>query len=137
MHRAIHSPKDDPSRVKDFEEAAQWYLKAAEALPEDDWYHSEFLQKYLECLCFLERPLRDTLPICQLIQKALGQALEIWSMPPFGAALKAILEQVKDFEDRYNQEIASGKCTLESIGELPPIKPPAREPRVSIRYRDN
>jgi hypothetical protein len=136
LQKAIHSPKDDPGRITDFEEAAQWYLRAAKTLPEDEEQHSEFLQKHLECLCFLERPLRDTLPVCQRIRKALDQALDIW-MPPFGAALQAILDQVKDFEDKYNQEIADGKCTLDSVGELAAIKRPPRGPRVPVRLRDD
>ena len=137
LQKATHSSEDDPSRTTDFKEAAKYYLDAANALPEDEQQHSQFLQKHLECLCFLKRPLRDTVPLCQRIRKALDQALDIWSMPPFGAVLEVTLDQVRAFEDTYNQQIADGKCTLDSVGELPEIKQPPREPRVSVRLKDD
>ncbi|RXW11559.1 hypothetical protein EST38_g14296 [Candolleomyces aberdarensis] len=135
LQKAINSPKDDPEKNLSFERAAKYYLDAAQAFPEDDEQHSRFLQKHLECLCFLKRPLRETLPLCQRIRKALDQAFDIWSIPPYGDILKVTLDQVKYFEGKYNQQIADGECTLDSIGELPKMKQPPKPPSVDIQVR--
>ncbi|RXW11558.1 hypothetical protein EST38_g14297 [Candolleomyces aberdarensis] len=136
LGKAIKSSKNDAEKNLNFERAAKYYLDAAQAFPEDEEQHSRFLQKHLECLCFLKKPLRETLPLCQRIRKALDQALDIWFTPPYGDVLKVTLDQVKAFESKYNQQIADGKCTLNSIGELPEIKRPPTPPSVDIEFRD-
>jgi hypothetical protein len=136
LQKALRSPKGDPEKTSSFEAAAQHYLAAAKSLPEDEEQHSRFLQKHLECLCFLKRPLRETLPLCQRIRGALDQALDIWSIPPYGDIIRVTLDQVKGFQDKYKQQIADGKCTLDSIGELPTLKRPPQPPPINIRFRD-
>lgn len=115
------SLRDIQLRASMLEKASQYYFSAADNFPEDDEYHTRFLVKALECWCTMGTvPLRRTLALCKTIRTRFDQAIEIWSAPPFGLSLRAQFGRAKEFEDKYEEMISEGKCSLDSIsGTLP------------------
>ncbi|KAF6748418.1 hypothetical protein DFP72DRAFT_916673 [Ephemerocybe angulata] len=124
----------DPEKTKNFLVAAEYYLSATQGFPEDDEQYITYLRKHLDCLFAAKKPLKDTLPICKCIQKAIPQVLEIWGLlPGLGPRLRNDLQEVMDFERENTEKIAAGKLTMDSFVGMAPI---LAQPWKTVRKTD-
>ncbi|KAJ3501678.1 hypothetical protein NMY22_g18842 [Coprinellus aureogranulatus] len=94
--------------------ASEYYLSAAECYPEDEPHHASFLRKHLECLCYSDRPLRETLPVCERIRAVVPKAIEVYGAPPFDTELRNNLSEVEQFEAQAKSDIMRGRLNLDS-----------------------
>lgn len=112
----------EPQKSESLKKAAQFYKSAAEAYPDDDEAYPHFMREHLDCLITLKAPLRETLPVCKHIRTVMPQVLEIWANCPNVDILRENLKQVTEFENKYYKLITRGECTLDTVGELEPMK---------------
>lgn len=112
------------------QKGAEYYLQAAETFPPDDECHVKFLRMALECR-FLEgrRPLREMLPLCQRIRKAMPAALKIWEVTAISEGFLDWDKELENFEREHNEAIAKGVETLDTVAFLPSM-PRRRKSRV-------
>ncbi|KAF5332529.1 hypothetical protein D9611_005121 [Ephemerocybe angulata] len=118
LEKGCSRPKSDPERAPALKTASEYYLAAADAYPEDEERHAQFLRKHLECLTALDKPLRDTLPVCKRIRVSGAEAMEIWGGGPYKDHLKKNMDEVKEFEDRWTGEIKAGRATMDTVAGI-------------------
>lgn len=98
--------------------AKDYYDSAVRCYPEDEPYHADYLRKYLECLCHMDRPLKETLPVCKRIREVIPQVLEVFATAPFDTHLRRSLSEVEQFEARAKQDIMMGRLTLDDVQKI-------------------
>lgn len=95
--------------------AAEYYLSAAKCYPEDEPHHATFLRKHLECLCYSDKPIKMTLPVCERIRAVIPKALEVYATEPFDTSLRQNLSEVEQYEARCKEGVMEGRLTLDSV----------------------
>lgn len=114
----LRAPDDDPNRTKVFQIAANNYFAASKLYPEDDELYPMMLRKHLECLCLLDKPLKETLPICDRICEVMPQSMEIWKVGAGGQHAKEMLKEITRFAAHWRSEINEGRATLETVAKI-------------------
>lgn len=118
MQVGMRAPEDDPNKYKLIRMAADKYFAAANHYPEDDDFHPMMLRKHMECLCLLNKPLKETLPICDRIIEVVPQSLEIWKFGSGGEVSRSLLKEMKEFAAHWRAEIKEGRATMDSVGKI-------------------
>lgn len=132
MEKAKQAMKSDPVLAKDyFAESAEMYLNAANLYPADEEmrpcvsYSSfcselqrssciDFFKVAFEAYWFKGAPLKEMLPICEIVRSDLSQVSRIWEHGLLCKELPANLVVLFEYEQKAILGIASGQYTFDS-----------------------
>ena len=117
--QATQIPEGDPQRNRLFEEAANLYRDAADALPTDEGQRITWLHAQINNLCMARKPLKETLPIAKKLLQSKGDVLEIFGIPPHSVPLKALFDKLAKYEADATRGIRRKKLTMNSVVPLP------------------
>ncbi|KAJ7070652.1 hypothetical protein C8F01DRAFT_1362514 [Mycena amicta] len=119
IHRQRAFAKKDK---KEFSTAARFYMRAAEAYPEDEEERPFLLYSAAEMLWQSKSPLRLTLPVCRRIRDSMATADTIWGGTRGGAASNRAenCQKAIGFLLDCERKIAEGTLSLDDT-KVPPF----------------
>jgi len=98
-----------------YRRAAEFYIKAAERLPEDEDFRLRYLVYALECMWRCRTPIKIILPTIELIESALPKVNRIWEAIRGKDGHNFSVQQALWFAEDARKGIADGQLTLDSM----------------------
>ncbi|RDB29131.1 Small glutamine-rich tetratricopeptide repeat-containing protein beta [Hypsizygus marmoreus] len=99
-------------------EAADYYIQAANLLPQDEEYHAYYLKVALEAFWWSLAPLRVTLPLCARIRDAIPKMKQVWEYSQMAKERDWSLGQALVFEAEFKAKVETGEISSMSSARL-------------------
>ncbi|KZV88253.1 hypothetical protein EXIGLDRAFT_839365 [Exidia glandulosa HHB12029] len=110
FNRSQLTPKRE-DKVPFLLKAAAHAAKAEKLFPNDDEHHTDTVYQHLTLLFLLQRPLKETLPLCDELAESYERSRAIWD---YGKDLSHY-GRCQEFAEEARKSLRDGKATLNDV----------------------